>query len=477
MTRKVGCGRVVVRGICFSVTSVAFLALDVSGQGYMSPQAQPANAPTYQQVMPMSPQDRLRTAGRALPQSGSPGYQSYQPPAAEAQPAPTQMGPGPGQLAIPPREKPKVVGKGYIRYSYKGGAVEPPREEGAVTSTPQGRLYVIVNGDCLWNLAGTFYSDPWRWRDIWERNRYIENPDLIYPGRELLLGEQAQQQDVIPEAQPLDSSYLNQPVSFSGATAGFLDDTSTGNADSILLAQKQEEELRLLNSIIKRKILTSEFLATSPFLWSTKDARGLIYPGDARIDPRARNAAFQQFEEIPIAVFGKTSYQVGDTIEIYRSERMVTFKKRKANLVRRVAQAYVIEVKGAKMKAVLHEVWDAVKPGDRVGRAQPFPRMAVMEYVTPSQAISAQVFQRVEQTLFPYPFHSFIIDRGTADGVQVGDLFVAYQVGKEASPNPAQLACAVHVEGDYATLATVMLYQNALKPGDRVDLVRRMQSQ
>jgi nucleoid-associated protein YgaU len=44
--------------------------------------------------------------------------------------------------------------------------------------------------DCLWRIAeyNDIYGDPYKWPNIWRRNRkLIQNPDLIYPGWQLVI--------------------------------------------------------------------------------------------------------------------------------------------------------------------------------------------------------------------------------------------------------------------------------------------------
>jgi nucleoid-associated protein YgaU len=49
---------------------------------------------------------------------------------------------------------------------------------------------ILERRDCLWRIAeyASIYNDPYQWPKIWRRNRkLIQNPDLIYPGWQLVI--------------------------------------------------------------------------------------------------------------------------------------------------------------------------------------------------------------------------------------------------------------------------------------------------
>ena len=61
----------------------------------------------------------------------------------------------------------------------------PAKEIRVKASHP--RQYTVKKVDTLWGISSLFLQDPWFWPEIWQKNRQIQNPHLIFPGDVLTL--------------------------------------------------------------------------------------------------------------------------------------------------------------------------------------------------------------------------------------------------------------------------------------------------
>lgn len=54
--------------------------------------------------------------------------------------------------------------------------------------------HIVVRGDTLWGIAAKFLKNPYRWGELWKLNaEEIRNPQLIYPGQVVVLDRSAAQ--------------------------------------------------------------------------------------------------------------------------------------------------------------------------------------------------------------------------------------------------------------------------------------------
>lgn len=72
------------------------------------------------------------------------------------------------------------------------GAPAELEEQEIVEPNPETEIvpeeHAVAKGDTLWDICETYFHDPWRWPKIWALNPEITNPHWIFPGQTLRLG-------------------------------------------------------------------------------------------------------------------------------------------------------------------------------------------------------------------------------------------------------------------------------------------------
>lgn len=80
----------------------------------------------------------------------------------------------------------------------------------ALAVFPQ-KVHVVVKGDCLWDLAGYYYNNPFIWRNIYNANMdKIKDPHWIYPGQEFIIPDVPADQAVSPAEEPVEETAVQE---------------------------------------------------------------------------------------------------------------------------------------------------------------------------------------------------------------------------------------------------------------------------
>ena len=82
-----------------------------------------------------------------------------------------------------------------------GGFAQETSPE-AVESYPEGLVHAVVEGDTLWDLSAKYLGSPWKWQELWERNRFVTNPHFIYPGIDIVVFPPPAKEYALPGAEP-----------------------------------------------------------------------------------------------------------------------------------------------------------------------------------------------------------------------------------------------------------------------------------
>jgi LysM repeat protein len=82
----------------------------------------------------------------------------------------------PADLEAAPGEEPVEFGD-----SIELAPAAPVAAEQEAGATPPD-TYTVRPGDTLWDLSGRFLNNPWYWPKVWSYNPEITNPNWIYPG-------------------------------------------------------------------------------------------------------------------------------------------------------------------------------------------------------------------------------------------------------------------------------------------------------
>jgi hypothetical protein len=265
--------------------------------------------------------------------------------------------------------------------------------------------YTVKRGDTLWGLAGMFLKDPWLWPEIWYVNPQVENPHRIYPGDVLRLatGADGRQQlqlvrgpatrlSPLLRSQPLEGPIATIPY---GAIAAFLS---------------------------RPGLLSKEQVEAAPYVQALRDAHLIAGSGNDVYVKKVSGGVGERYNVI----------HVGDPLQDPESHAVLGYM----GVYTATAQ---IKRAGDPATAALSDSARETLRGDVL---VPDTNPGALDFRphAPAHALRGQVMAIVNGVLLAGQYQVVALNRGTSQGVELGQVLLAQESQREVEDRCARIA-------------------------------------
>lgn len=274
-------------------------------------------------------------------------------------------------------------------------------------------VYVVKKGDTLWDISGKFLSKPWRWPEIWASNKHVKNPHWIYPGDRLLLcslnGKPLIGKD---EGDGCDGIIRRYTGGGTTLRPQVRIEALNNSVPVIPLAHIQQW-------LERSSVLPADAIANTPYILGTADNRVLAGKGQS------------------VYVRGQ-GLENGQRYGVYREGEpyiVVDEQGKKQNLgveLLQVASGVAVRNENDITTVELTDSYNSeVRRGDRVMLEQEAMLPTLFYPIDAKQVRDGGKVIRVLGSIGTAAKNGVVtVDRGTADGVEIGQVFSTYQEGE-----------------------------------------------
>jgi hypothetical protein len=315
--------------------------------------------------------------------------------------------------------------------------------------------YTVVPGDTLWGISQRYTDSPWRWPELWNFNReQIRNPHLIYPGYVIVLDRERGQLTIggadrpTPTAPGADPA---PPASAPGTAPGI----AAGAPGAVKIGPRVRAE-----SLAKQEIPSIPSSAIEPFL-----SRPLVIEPDGL--EKGPTIIATQADRVLLAA-GNSAYVRGigkskdDVWYVYRKGNPLVDPDTNQTLGYEAVYLGTAQLTrpGEPATVTLTETVVEVGAGDKLVAAG---RPQSVNYAprAPSSQIKGRVmaiYGGVGKVGEAGPQQIISINRGKADGLEVGHVLALYNLGgtvRDTTKRQDDPAARIQLPDERAGLAFV----------------------
>lgn len=357
---------------------------------------------------------------------------------------------------------------GFVGVCLMAGVVQAEEPVQIKPTAPE--RYTVTAGDTLWGIASRYLSDPWRWPEIWEANKQVYNPHLIYPGDVLLLCQIKDRAVLV-----LDQGGGCAEAAERIATGAPLP-TETRLPDNTVKLHPKARVLPLSLAIpaiplkeIQRylnesRVVSANVLERAPYVISAAEKRVVAGAGDTvyvrnKNDQLRADGAYGVYRAGMIYLDPETGEPLGQEAEDIGAGRLVSLQQ---------------EVGSLKLSRTTQEV----RPGDRLLENESTRIASLFHPANPEGVVPGHIIRVFGSIASASQFSVIAINRGEQDGVKPGHTFALYRKGEVVTDRLTQEAIRLPAERaglamvfrtfDRVSYALILSSSNTVKTGDEI---------
>jgi len=327
----------------------------------------------------------------------------------------------------------------------------------------QFKKHTVVKGDCLWDISGYYYNDPFLWPVIYKANEdSIADPHWIYPGEVFVIPN-------VPEEQTTTMPIEEGIVKEIRGTKGELQEESRGARGAMETGREEDE---ILFSVVKAEDYAFTKKAALQAGFITKDANINIGSVSNSIQTikELKGSPTTLGDKVEINRGTSDGINVDDIYVIFRwDSRVGRFGK-----IVRVKGILKITEAGEKLsEAQIIEAYETIDKGDHLMEYNP-PELVIGNAIPTTLDLEGKIIALKDKQDIIKPFSVIYIDLGTNSAVQLGDVFLIYKDKDDLIVPLGQIQIVDVREETSSGYITSIMGNTEISLGNKIKLVGRI---